>query len=88
MENYLGKRSRLIKLLVLETDKLESQGNYNIKTYADAYSDIIKEIFNVSSLSELLLDWDIFDYMFDTDSTPQETIIEIINQLDKNIGEL
>ena len=87
MEDYLEKRGRLIKRLLMATSELEDSGNFNMKTYADAFSKIIKQVFNITDLSEILVDWDIFDYMFDNDATPKETIVEIINQLDRNIGE-
>ena len=87
MEDYLEKRGRLIKRLLMADSELSSSGNFNMKTYADAFSEIIKQVLDISDLAEVLLDWDIFDYMFDTDATAKETIVEIINQLDRNIGE-
>lgn len=56
MEDYLEKRGRLIKRLLMADSELSSSGNFNMKTYADAFSEIIKQVLDISDLAEVLLD--------------------------------
>lgn len=88
MTDYQARKNRLVKRLLLATNELEEQGNYNIRSYASRYSDILQDIFKESELEEFITTWDIFEYMFETQKDPEDIVVDILNKVDEEYKKL